>query len=115
MATITELYSGTATIGATEYSLTNDSTTIASRAQDGPIQIFLECNNLVNGDEYELTIYEKVLSGSTQRVVSRHYIQGALGEPNVLLPFISVKHGWDVTLTKINGTDRSISWSIRTM
>lgn len=115
MATVTELYSGTATIGTTEHSLTNNSSTIATRTDDGPIQVWLELHNLAAGDEYELRVYEEVLSSSTQRLVYRHYFRGAQSEPVAVTPSLLVTHGWDVTLDKLAGTDRSISWSIRTV
>lgn len=115
MATVTELYTGTATIGTTEYSLTNNSTTIAAKTDNGPIQVWLELHNLAAGDEYELRVYEKVLSSSTQRLSWRHYFRHAQTEPAPLLPAATVKNGWDVTLRRLAGSDRSISWSIRTV
>jgi hypothetical protein len=30
-------------------------------------------------------------------------------------PTLIVMHGWDATLDKISGTDRAITWSIRTV
>jgi len=115
MATVTELYTGTATIGTTEYSLTNSSTTIAAKTDDGPIQVWLELHNLAAGDEYELRVYEKVLSSSTQRLVYRQYFRHAQTEPVAVTPSLLVTHGWDVTLARLAGSDRSISWSIRTV
>lgn len=110
---ITEAFAGSASIGTTEYSLTNNSTTIASQTTDGVYQVFLDLNALAAGDLYQLKVYEKVQSSSTQRVVYEAYIAGPAPEPNYVLPSLVLVHGWDVTLDKISGTDRTIEWSIR--
>jgi hypothetical protein len=78
-------------------------------------QCFLELHNLAAGDVYEWKLYEKVISSSTQRLALTATLSGAQGEPVwVSAPFI-LMHGWDMTLNKISGTDRSISWSIRSV
>lgn len=115
MATVTELYTGSASISTTEYSLTNNSTTIAAKTDDGPIQVFLDLHNMAAGDAYTFTVYEKVESGGTQRVLWRSYFRDAQTEPHWVSPSILVTHGWDVTLDRTAGTDRTIAWSIRTV
>lgn len=107
-----ELYTGTDTIGTTKYSLTNSSTTIASRTTDAVLTVWLDLANMASGDEYQLVLREKVTSGGSQMTIVLGNPVGAQGEPFVTGPF-QVMHGWDVTLQKIAGTDRSISWSIR--
>lgn len=110
---ITALYENSASISTTEYSLTNNSTSIAAKTDDGVFQVFLDLNALAAGDEYELKVYEKVQSGGTQRGVYRAYFVGVQSEPHTVLPSLVLMHGWDVTLDKISGTDRTIGWSIR--
>lgn len=109
---ITEAYTGTATISTAEYSLPNASTTLASITDDGVYQVFIDLNNLAVGDEYEIKIKEKVTSAGTQRTVYTAYQDGVTAEPFVT-PSLVLLHGWDVTMRKVAGTDRSISWSIR--
>lgn len=114
MATLTELYSGSASISTTEYSLTNNSTTLGAQTGDGYIQIWLDLNAMIAGDQYELRIYEKVRSSSSQRLVARYYFTGAQGEPVWVSPPLSVMHGWEVSMDRLAGADRTIEWSIRT-
>ena len=114
MATVTELYTNSASISTTEYSLTNNSTTIAAKTDDGPIQVFLDLNAMAAADAYTFVVYEKVTSGGTQRVLWRSYFRGAQTEPHWVSPSILVTHGWDVTLKRTAGSDRTIAWSIRT-
>ena len=57
-------------------------------------------------------IKDKVISGGTQRVLYMATLDGKQGSPFVTASLI-VYHGWDVTMTKVTGTDRSFSWSIR--
>jgi hypothetical protein len=110
---ISEAFSGTASISTTEYSLPNASTTLTPRTEDGIYQLFLDLSALVAGDEYELKLYEKCRSGDTQRVVERWSFTGAQSLPLFASPSLILLHGWDMTLDKIAGTDRTILWSIR--
>lgn len=103
--------SGT-TIGTTEYSLTNDSTTIASQTGDAIISIWIDFVNMAAGDEYEIALYEQVYSGGTQRRIILGNVVGAQPDPWVMHG-LQVGNGWDVTLDRIAGSDRSISWTIR--
>jgi hypothetical protein len=115
MATLNALYENSASISTTEYSLTLNSTSgvPASQTADGYIQIWLDLNALASGDDYELKVYEKVQSAGSQRIVYVKRFIGAQSPPHwISIPF-SVMHGWDVTLDKIAGTDRTIAWSIR--
>ncbi|MGH8758330.1 MAG: hypothetical protein ACREVW_02260 [Burkholderiales bacterium] len=112
MATIAEL-TFSATIGTTEYSIPNASTTLTPITTDGPVDVFLDCNAVAGGDEFAVKIYEKAKSGDTQRLVERWTIAGPQGTPiwSVSLPILL--HGWDVTITKIAGTDRAMSGGTR--
>lgn len=110
---ITEAFTGSASIGTTEYSLTNNSTTLAARTSAGCYQLFLDLNALIAGDEYLIKCYEKVRSADTQRVVWSSTVTGALGEPAWASPALILLNGWDFSLDKIAGTDRTITWSIR--
>lgn len=110
MASITE-FAGSTTIGATEYSLTNNSTTLASQVIDGIVQGWIDFSNLSGSDLYVFRVYEKVRSSSSQGVAYEGY--ASAGSGRVTLPSLMLKHGWDVTVQKITGTDRSIEWSVR--
>lgn len=110
---INEAYTNSETVGTTEHSLPNDSTTLTPITADGVYQVFIDLANLAAGDEYEIKLYEKATSGGTQRVVEVWSIIGAQAKPLWVSPSLILLHGWDVTLKKIAGTDRSISWSIR--
>lgn len=103
--------SGT-TVSTTEYSLTNDSTSVATQTTDAVISVWIDFVNLAAGDEYEIALREQVVSGGTQRRIILGNVVGAQPDPWIS-PAFQVMHGWDVTLTKIAGTDRSISWNIR--
>lgn len=110
---LTEAFANTATISTSEYSLPNNSTTLTPRGEDGVFQLFLDLNAMVAGDIYELKLYEKVLSAGTQRLVDTWVFDGVQGKPHEVLPAFLLMHGWDFTLKRTAGADRSISWSIR--
>lgn len=109
----TEAFSGSETVSTTEHSLTTDTAGPDLETSDGMFQCFLDLNALVAGDTFEFNIYEKVLSGGTQRKVYSCRFSGIQGTPVWVSPALILLHGWDMTLDKIAGTDRNIDWSIR--
>ena len=112
---ISEAFTGTETVSATQWSLTTDTSYDTADAQtaDGVYQVFIDFSALLVGDQYEIRLYEKVLSSSTQRVVDEWTIVGPPSSPVWVSPSFILLHGWDITLDKIAGTDRAIDWSIR--
>lgn len=110
---LSEAYSGSSTIGTTEFSLPNNSTTLTPIAVSGVYQLFLDLNALTAAEEYQIQCKEKVSSSGTQRVVFSTVIYGAQAEPAFVGPSLLLLHGWDMTVKKLFGTDRSIIWSIR--
>lgn len=112
MAAWTEAYANSATIGATQYSLTNNSTTIASQTTKGTYQVFLDTSTLVGGDQFEIRILEKCRSTSTQRRAMSAVLTGGMTD-SWQSPALMLGNGWDVTVQKLAGTDRAIEWSIR--
>jgi len=109
---ITELYTNSATISTTEYSLPNNSTTPASITTDGIYQIWINFSTMTAAEQYEVKIKEKVTSGGSQVTIYHSILEGTQGGPWVS-PSLCMIHGWDVTVKKLAGTDRSIAWSIR--
>ena len=109
---ITEYKTGTATISTTEYSLVTPGTTLATDTTTGVYQVFIDFANMVSGDEYNIVIWEKVISGGSKKAIYSAVLEGVQGSPFVT-PTLILMTGWDVTVTKVSGTDTSISWSIR--
>jgi hypothetical protein len=111
---LSEAYVDTGTsISTTEYSLTNDSTTIATQTDDGLYQTFIDLSNMASGDTYVIRVREKVYGAATQRVCQSWTLTGAQSDPIWVSPHLQLMHGWDITIQKTAGTDRSIAWSIR--
>ena len=110
---IAEAYSGSATISTTEYSLTANSTVLGSITTDGVYQPILDLNALTVTETYEFRIYEKARAADTQRVAYKALFTGPLATPIVVMPSVILLHGWEMTMDKIAGTDRVITWSIR--
>lgn len=111
---ITVAYTQSAvTIGATEYSLTNNSTTLATKTDTGVFELELDVNNIANGDVYEVRVYEKAASGATQRLAFPVWTLSDAQPCMFRQPLGVLKEGWDVTVKKSSGTDRAFTWSIR--
>jgi len=109
---ISEAYTNSNTISSTEYSLPNNSTTPASITDDGVYQVFIDTGNMAAGDQYKIRVKEKVTSGGTQREIYAATLTGTMTD-NWVSPSLILIHGWDVTVQKLAGTDRSFGWSIR--
>lgn len=104
--------SDAATISTTEYSLNADSTTLAADTNDYAVQAYIDFANMAAGDQYEIRVLEKINAGS-QLPIYTATVTGVQTEPFVT-PSLILGEGWDVTVKKLAGTDRSIAWSIRT-
>lgn len=103
------------TISTNEISLVSGTTTLQNITTDGIFQAFIDLSALAAGDEFEFKIYEKVNSAGTKRVCFPATFANAQGTNNAIAvsPALFLMHGWDMTLKKITGTDRSIPYSIR--
>ena len=114
---ITQAYGRTfSPVGTTEYSLL-DGATRASQADatGATVQGWADINAVAPGDVFEIRIYEKVLSGGTQRVAAK-WIVSAQGTDNALWisPALMLLQGWDWSIKKTAGTDnRSIPFAAR--
>jgi hypothetical protein len=115
MAAWTVLYSGSNTISTTEFSLTLNTTSgaPASKTDKGTIQLVLDVNAMIAGDQYELKLYDAARSGDTQRLVSRWILTGAQAEVIFMTPALMLGEAWDYTLKRLAGSDRTIISSIR--
>lgn len=112
---VTVAFSGSETVSTTEWSLTTDTSGPDVDTTAGCFQAFLDLSALAAGDRFEFRIYEKVLSGGTQRVAMLATFQHAQGTDGAvwISPSFLLLNGWDMTLKKAAGTDRNIDWSIR--
>lgn len=109
MAAIT-LTTDSATIGTTEYFLASDSTTATYQTADVVLQVYLDVNAMAAGDEFLIQFYEKI-DGTNVRRYYFATLVGAQSEQWVSPAFI-VGNGWEVSVKKITGTDRSIPWTL---
>lgn len=109
---ITEAYTNSASISTNEYSLPNNSTSLTPITVAGVYQVFIDTGNMALGDQYEIKVKEKVTSGGTQRTIYESILNGTMTD-NWVSPSLILMNGWDVTMKRLAGSDRTISWSIR--
>lgn len=100
------------TIGTTEYGIINAGTGLGTSNTAGIYQLILDANNMASGDVFRVRYYEKCLSGGTQRCIFEAFLYDAQTEMFVG-PAVMLLHGWEMSLTKIAGTDRAMTASIR--
>lgn len=115
MAAWTALYSGSNSVSTSELSLTLNSTTgvPAAKTDKGTISLVLDLNALAAGDQFEVKLYEKCRSSDTQRLVDHWVVTGAQAYPIFATPPLLLGEGWDFTIKKITGTDRTITSEVR--
>lgn len=104
----------TATIGSTEYSIAQNANYSAGspKTTQGYVQAVIDfVANLAAGDQYQVRIYEKA-NGGTQRPLLTAVVTGAQAE-SFVTPLLFLGEGWDITVKKLAGTDRSIPFSVR--
>jgi hypothetical protein len=99
------------TWGADEYSIINNTTTIAASSDAGMYQLWVDFSALVAGDAYDIFLNEKAKSGGTQR---KELIGTALlGSGLWKSPALMLGHGWDFSIKKRSGSDQSLDITIR--
>lgn len=103
---------GTKNIASTgvEYTLnaTSPETTFCT------LQGFVDVSAMAAGDEIAVRIYEKVISGGTQRLVWEAYAR--FGTLVVVLPGLMLVNGWDVKVIQTAGSaiGNNLPYSLRT-
>lgn len=115
MASISEPYEmDGVTISTSEISIVSGTTTLQTVTDDGVYQLWVDDGgNMTKTEEYRIKIYEKVeATGGTKKVVFQATLKGVQSEVWVS-PMLMLINGWDMTLTKIAGTDRAFDASIR--
>lgn len=113
MATLSQL-DGTATISTTPYSLVTNSTTLNGTTQHdiGVLDIWIDFSALAVGgvDEYRVDVYEYFGDEISAQIAMTFPVNS----PGIFELRGLIVAMWDVVVTKVTGTDRSIVWSLRT-
>ena len=107
---LTTPYEFTATLGATEYSLQANSTSLASSTDTGMFQLVMDLSALTAAERYVLKIKEMALAGGTQRTIQTVPIAGVQADPIYVSPPLLLTHGWDMTMTLLLGTARCVGY-----
>jgi len=100
-------------VGATEWSLTTDTSGPDSDTTNGVYQVILDVSDMIAGDVLVIRLYEKARSADTQRLAEQWTLAGAQATALFVMPTICLGHGWDVTVQATSGTI-TVLWSIRT-
>lgn len=101
------------TVGTSELSIVSGTTTLQTVTDDGVYQLWIDAGNMAKGDEFRVKLYEKVEgTGGTKKVFFQATLLGVQTE-NFVTPSFILINGWDMTITKIAGTDRAFDASIR--
>jgi hypothetical protein len=109
---ISEHASGTRTTGTPpEASFTALGT--GGDTTDEVFQLFIDCNNMVNGDTIEVQCLEKAISSGTARMIWEITVTNAQDEPMFVSPTLILMHSWTFQMKQLSGSARTFDWSIR--
>lgn len=101
------------TIGTTEISIVSGTSTLQTITDDGVYQLWIDAGTMAKADVFRVRLYEKVeATGGTKKIFFQTRLMGVQAEIFVTPTFILI-NGWDMTITKIAGTDRAFDASIR--
>lgn len=107
-----EAYGNSETVSTTEWSMTTDTAGPDAAVDTGMFQAFIDLSALAAGDLYEFKVYETARAAGTQRLMMSARFAGAQSAALWPSPSFMLGVGWDMTLKKISGTDRTITWRI---
>ena len=102
-----------ASVGTTEYSVAAATTVGVPTAQvtQAMVQSIVYVVSMAAGDEFLVQLYEKVISTGSQVVIDSWRLVYPVDK--VILPALILHNGWDITVKKISGTDRTVQGSLR--
>lgn len=109
---LSEAYTFSATVSTTELSLTGGTSTIQTRTTAGYYDVWVDKTNIAKGDHFIIRMYEKVTSGGTQHGQIIGSLFGVQDE-DFVFSSPQLRHGFDFTIVRIAGADRSITASVR--
>lgn len=102
---------GSASIGATEFSLPANSTTPVAQTTTAELETLLDLSAMVAGDQYRVRVLE-VVNGGTAQVLWEAWPTGA--QTGLLrIPPIRANEGWDIRVKLMAGSARTVAWSIK--
>lgn len=112
MAVTTAFELSAVTVGATELSIVSGTTTLQNNTTAGVYQLVIDASNMAKGDQFIVKLYEKCKAAGTKRVFSAWSLLGVQSQL-FITPSFMLLNGWDMTITKLVGTDRAFDASIR--
>lgn len=101
------------TVSTTPISIVSGTTTVTDTVETGVFQLWVDAGAMLKGDEFKIIISEKVeATGGTRKSVFVATLSDVQSEVFVT-PMLILMFGWNMTITKIAGTDRAFDASIR--
>ncbi len=102
--------SQTCTVNGTEYTLNSGSFSV-----DGSYVLGLDINDLANGEELVIKVYNKVKSDGTERIVYQQTIANAQTIPVIHTDPIPVTNSCKFSVTQSVGSGAVVVWEVWTL
>lgn len=98
-------------ISTTEISVVSGTSTLATDTTDGVFCCRVDLTNMAKGDRFVLKMYETARASGTKRVVDTWTFLGDRSDVVITEPVLLL-NGWDFTLIRQAGADRTFDCSI---
>ena len=98
--------------GTTSLTSTTETTLDAAQTVDGNYVLKLDLHNMVNGQELEVRIYDKVKTASAEAVVYYGFYAHVQAEPVVVSIPVPSTESWKATIKKTAGANLDVDWVI---
>jgi hypothetical protein len=99
--------------GGTQSATVTTEHTLYTTTDEGAFQLWVDTANMAAGDQLELRIYCKKVSGGTSRVVYYNlWANAQTDEPHKVSPIEASLYEIKFTLKQIAGTGRSYPWRV---
>jgi len=102
----------TTSASGTEAVIVNTPSTLATISTEGVFVLNIDTTNMVGGDDLEITVETKVLTGGTSRQVYSAMYSNAQSDAIKISVPVSSMFEYVAKINQVSGTARSYAWSI---
>lgn len=99
-------------VSTTELGIVSGTSSLAADTTAGVYQLWLDASAMQKLDQYRVRVYEKVLAAGTQRKAFELVLANVQSEL-LVLPTLVLHRGWEISLQRIAGSDRTFDVAIR--
>lgn len=112
---ITVNTAGSQSVSTTEFFLASVSTTATYQTTTCSFQAYINFSAMLAGDQFRVRVYRKI--NSTVTTLEDTTLNGVQSTPYITTPYLAggSAASWEISIIKVAGTDRTITWDLVTV